>query len=481
MSSTGHGLRGAFTLGTASAIDYVLQFILPIVLVRSLDPTAFGEYRVLWLVTNTVMAIAPLYMPQSLFYFLPRAGEQRARYVANVLWFLGLMGVLGALIVSPWNPLRPELLRALPGAGDLIPVFILLWVSSTLVDWLANTEGRIGAQARIVIIFSLSRVAIVGAVAWLTKDIHAVIVALAAYALLRSLFVLWDVLRRYGKTGLKPSGTLMRQQIAYAAPFGVAGMSYNLRQQSDQWIAASLFSLQQFAAFSISLVVLPLAGLIRQAVSNAILPAMNTRHHQGDILGAVAINRDANTLTSILLFPALAFLFVFAEEVIGLVYTSQYLDGAQPMRVYLVGLAAQALIVNNLLITLAQGGFQLRLNGLFLPVAILMSLGGAITFGPPGAALGSAISQWGSHLLSIRYVCRITRVPVAHLLDWTALAQFLLSSMLAGLLADVVVRILEPPSLELRLAVGATVFVTVYSLTVAWFKPARMLYAALKR
>jgi len=480
MNSTRHSLRGAFTLGTASALDYVLQFILPIVLVRSLDPTAFGEYRILWLVTNTVMAIAPLYMPQSLFYFLPRAGERRAPYVANVLWFLGLMGVLGALIISPWNPLRPELLHGLPGANDLIPAFVLLWVASTLVEWLANAEGRVGAQARIVITLSLTRVVIVGAVAWFTRDIHAVFFALAAFALLRCLFVLGDILRRYGKAGLTPNSGLMRQQIAYAAPFGAAGMLYNLRQQSDQWIAASLFSLQQFAAFSISLVVLPLAGLIRQAVSNAILPAMNTRHHQGDVLGAVAINRDANTLTGILLFPVLVYLFVFAEEVIGLVYTVQYLDGAQPMRVYLLGLVGQALVVNNLLITLAQGRFQMRLNAFFLPVAVLLSLGGASVYGLTGAALGSAVTQWGSHLLSIRHVSRISQVGASRLIDWSALAQFAFAGMFAGLLAYFAVRALDTPSMGLRLLVGAAVFSSVYFLSVFWSKPARTLYAAIK-
>jgi O-antigen/teichoic acid export membrane protein len=480
MSATRHSLRGAFTLGTASAIDYVLQFILPVVLVRSLDPIEFGQYRALWLVTNTVMAIAPLYMPQSLFYFLPRADERRAAYVANVLWFLCLMGMLGALIVSPWNPMRPELLRGLPGASDLIPTFILLWVASTLIEWLANTEGRVGAQARLIVILSVVRAAVIGSVAWITGDLFAVIVALAGFALLRCLLLFGDVLRRYGRKGFTPDSVLMRQQIAYAVPFGAAGMLYNLRQQSDQWIAASLFSLEQFAAFSISLVVLPLAGLIRQAVSNAILPAMNMRHHQGDVLGAVAINRDANTLTAILLFPVLTFLFVFAEEIIGLIYTTQYLDGAQPMRVYLLGLMGQTLVVNNLLITLAQGGFQMRLNGFFLPVAVLLSLAGASAFGLLGAALGSAITQWGSHLLSIRHVSRVSQVGVSRLIDWLALVHFALAAMLAGIVAYFMAHLLDTSSMPLRLLVGIVVFFSLYVVSVYWSTAARTLYTTLK-
>lgn len=482
MNTTQSSLRGAFTLGTASAIDYALQFLLPIVLVRSLDPDEFGQYRVLWLVTNTVMAIAPLYMPQSLFYFLPRAGERAAPYVANVIWFLVCMGLLGALFVSPWYSMRPGLLAGLPGADDLVPVFVMLWVAGSLIEWLANTEGRVGAQARVIIALSIIRVVVVGAVAWLTGDMFAVVLALAVFALLRCFLILADVLRRYGMAAVSPNLGLLRQQLAYAAPFGMAGMLYNLRQQSDQWIAATLFSLHQFAAFSISLVVLPLAGLIRQALSNAILPAMNARHHQGDLHGAVAINRDANTLTGALLFPVLAFLFVFAEDVIRLVYTERYIDGAQPMRVYLIGLAGQALVVNNLLITLAQGRFQMRLNGFFLPVAVLLSLGGAYTFGVMGAAVGSAAAQWGSHMLSIRHVCRISQSSVSQLIDWAALAHFACAATIAGLLAHWSVEALVNASQLLsQLALGAMVFALAYALTVFWSKPVRALYAMLKR
>lgn len=480
MSASHHTLRGAFTLGTASAVDYALQFALPIVLVRTLDPDEFGQYRLLWLVTNTVMAIAPLYMPQSLFYFLPRAGERRVAYVANVLWFLVFMGLLGAFIVSPWNPWLPETLRHQPGADDLVPAFVLLWVSGTLIDWLANTEGRVGVQARIVIAFSLARVLILGAVALLTADIHAVFVALAAFALLRCLVLLLDVWHRYGRSVLTPSLALLRPQLAYAAPFGAAGMLYNLRQQADQWIVSGLFTLHQFAAFSIALAPLPLAGLIRQAVSNAILPTMNLQHHQGDIQGAVTINRDANTLTALLLFPVLAFLFVFAEEVIGLIYTTQYLEGAKPMRMYLVGLVGQALVVNNLLITMAQGSFQMRLNGFFLPVAVLLSLVGAYAYGLTGAALGSAVTQWGSHLLSIRHVSRICQIEVSRVIDWSALAGFALAASLAGLLALLTVQALGLSSLGLRLTVGAIVFMTIYMLAVFRSAPMRALYSSLK-
>ena len=60
-----HGLgRRALSLGAANAFDYALQFLLPVVLVRCLEPTAFGQYRLLWLAVGTVMAVVTMAMPR---------------------------------------------------------------------------------------------------------------------------------------------------------------------------------------------------------------------------------------------------------------------------------------------------------------------------------------------------------------------------------------------------------------------------------
>ena len=59
--------RRALSLGTANALDYALQFLLPMVLTRTLDPHSFGQYRMLWLAVMTIMAFAPKNMAASLY------------------------------------------------------------------------------------------------------------------------------------------------------------------------------------------------------------------------------------------------------------------------------------------------------------------------------------------------------------------------------------------------------------------------------
>lgn len=465
-------LRGVMTLGSASVVDYAIQFFLPMILVRSLDATEFGQYRILWLMTNTLMAFAPMYMPQSLFYFLPRHDAAgRGKFVANALWFLFITGAIAAAIGCGMSLHSEGTERELPGVISIIPLFLWLWVVSSLVEWLANTEGRVGAQARIIVALSFLRAVLVGGVALVTQDITAVFWALAAYAGLRFFVLMCSIVTRYGIAGLLPDWSKAKSQLLYALPFGMAGCLFVLRQQGDQWIVASLFSVEEFAAFSIAGVVAPLAGLVRQAVSNAILPTMNMQHGEGNASAALALNRQSNTIVAFALLPILGFLFVFAEEIISVIYTSRYAAAVEPMRVYLVGLVGQILVVNNLLITYAQGRFQLVLNIAFLIVAVSLSFAGAYWYGIAGAAFGTAVAQWGSHIVSIWYVKRLTNVKAGQLLDFAALYQFLLVSMFAGLIALYIVNGAGLQTHIPRLMAGAFSFMATFVLVCMVLSP----------
>ena len=110
MASHGKGLkRRAFSLGAANAINCALQLLLPVVLVRYLDREVFGEYRLLWLAVGTIMAVAPVDVPDSLYYFLPRSEQMLKRlYVNQTLLFLAAVGLVSGWAVKhpAWTVIR---------------------------------------------------------------------------------------------------------------------------------------------------------------------------------------------------------------------------------------------------------------------------------------------------------------------------------------------------------------------------------------
>jgi O-antigen/teichoic acid export membrane protein len=188
---------------------------------------------------------------------------------------------------------------------------------------------------------------------------------------------------------------------------------------------------------------------------------MSRLHSTGDFAAMLALNSRANAMVALLVYPLLAFAFVFAEPLISLVYTPTYISAAPVMRLYIVGLLALVVELTSILFLLKQGGFASRVNALVLALALPLSYFGAITWGMVGAALGSVVALYSERVLSLARIAALTATPVSKLQDWTSLAGILAAAGIAALAADAVVRFTHLGSF-LTLATGGAVLAIVY-------------------
>lgn len=463
IASQGLKLR-ALSLGAVKAFDHAMQFLLPVLLVRCLDTVSFGEYRLLWLAVGTVMALAILNMPGSLYFFMPRANAPEKRlYVHQTLAYLGVAGLVAAFAISPWNPWLPEALAPLMKYGPVVPAFIALWVTSTLLEYVPTIDERISWQAYATVSVAVMRVLLLGAAAWFTGDLMIMLWLLVATVLLK-LVLLFGYIHRYhglGRPWLSPS--LLWRQLRYAIPFGISSAFYGLRSQADQWVAASLFALQSFAAFSIAAILGQVVNIFRNSVLEAFLPSMSRMEAAGDMSSMLDMNSRANVMVGTLLYPLLAFVFAFAEDIVGFVYTAAYVEAAPVMRVYIAGLVLMVIEVGSIILLLRQGAFSLKVGMAALAISVLVSWIAASHIGLAGAAAGSVLALYIDRVLTLRRISSQTGVPIARLQRWSHLSWLLLVAVLAGLVARLAVENWADalPALA-RMAIGGVVLSAIY-------------------
>jgi O-antigen/teichoic acid export membrane protein len=462
-----HGLkRRALSLGAVKAFDHAMQFLLPIILVRCLDSATFGEYRLLWLAVGTVMALAQLNMGGGLYYFLPRSNAAHKRlYIHQTVLYLAGAGLVCAWLVSPLNPLLPEPAQPLQQYGALVPAFIGLWLVGSLLDYLPTVEERIDLQAYATVTVSALRVLLVGLGAWFSGDDLRLIVCLLLVVVLVKLAMLFAYMRRRHGLG-RPwfDRKLFAGQVRYSAPFGISTALFSLRSQSDQWVAASLFALSSFAAFSIAALVGQVVYIFRQSVMEVFLPSMSRMEAAGDVRGMMEMNRRANVMVGTLLYPLLALGFVFAEEIIAIVYTEAYLEAAAVVRVYVVGMLAMVIEMGSVVLLLRQGAFALKVTALALGISVAVSLVAANFIGLAGAAAGSVLTLYLDRAIMLRRVSRHTGIPLRSVQDWRALGWALGSAALSAALAYAAVeRFLDASAPLVRLAAGTAVLALAYA------------------
>ncbi len=466
MSAVANSLeRRALSLGTASAIDFALQFVLPMVLTRTLDSHEFGQYRLMWLAVMTMMVITPMCMAPSLYYFLPRSDRPTQRlYINQTMLFLLGAGLVSAWALSAWNPLLPgKLEEVFAGYGAVVPAFVLLWVFASLLDVLPTAEERVGWQARAIVSLSAVRAIALSGVAVATRELGPVLWALLGFVLVKAVLLVSYVARYHGLGRPFGSREAFAAQMKQAAPFAASGALHGIRTQADQWIAAALFSVAQFASFSIATVLAPLVQICRQSVNHVFLPSMSRMQSAGDLSGMLALNSRANGMVALLVYPMLAFAFVFAEQVITLIYTATYLDAAPVLRLYIVGLVAFVVELVSVLFVMKQGPFAAKVNGIVLAIAIPLSLFGAMRWGLVGAAAGSVAAIYSERILSLRRIATLTGTPIARLQDWKTLAGILAAAMMAALAAGVAMHFTDWNSFATLLA-GGSILVVLYPL-----------------
>ncbi|HEY5899462.1 MAG TPA: oligosaccharide flippase family protein [Burkholderiales bacterium] len=457
--------RRAFSLGAVKAFDQALQFLLPVVLVRCLDAHTFGEYRLLWLAVATIMALAPFSMPGALYFFLPRSDAPTKRlYVHQTLAWLAFTGLIAAFILSPLNPWLPPALAPLMQYGALVPAFVALWVVSSLLDFLPTIEERIPLQAYATISVTFARAALVAGGAWLTADMAIIVWLLLATVLLKLALLLGYIGRFHGwaRPWFKPA--VFGAQMRYTAPFGVSSACYVLRSQADQWVAASLFTLHSFAAFSIAAILGQVVNIFRTSVVEAFMPSMSRLEAAGDLKSMMEMNARANALVGLLLLPMLGFVFAFGEEIVSLIYTSAYVDAARVMRIYVLGMTALVIELSSVLQLTRQGMFSLVMNVIILAISMPLSLLGGATLGLAGAAAGSVTALYLDRVIVLRRIARISGIPIRQQQHWRALGRSLFWTVFATACAWVTVReFLADSALIVRLLAGAAVLALIYA------------------
>jgi O-antigen/teichoic acid export membrane protein len=421
-------------MAAAGWLEYGLQLLVPVVLVRYLAKSEVGVYRGVWLFAATATAVLPLYLPQSLLYFVPRSTPSEAnRYVAATLLYLTLAGaaLAGIGLIIP-----PALLDVLPVEVNDRPwfwLFIGLWLIAVLADYVCLAFGKPLVHARAVSVLAVARTCLVGGAAILLGGITPVLAALCAFAALKCMFI--PIIHPQVTEGIRGvDARLLRSQWRYSLPFALSSGLFRLRLQADQWIVAALFSVEVFATFSIAAVAAGVSNLVRQPLLNTYIPIISGHVGAGRTEEAVRAIKHSFSAVTITLVPLIGLLLIAVPGAVELVYTRSFLDAAPVMQLYV---GAQLICIfggGHLLPILGQGKVAAVINGLQFAIAVVVGVVGAITIGPVGAAAGSTVALVFGEFVGLIMAARLMGVALDALIN-KELAARVLAVCGAGMLA----------------------------------------------
>ena len=433
---TGSVFQPALLLMSGRTVAFAATFFIPLVLARIFDPAQFGTYKQLFLIWGTAHSISQLGMASSLYYFLPRAPRLAGSYVANSLLFLAIagLGCLGALVIA-----APKLGRwlnnnELPKYLPWIGLYIFLMTFSMTVEIVLISRGRYFWASASYGISDIARAAafIVPALwfrqlEWLLKG--AVVVACLRAAITLLYF------RREFRGSFQLDRALLKNQLSYALPFGLAVLVEILQASLPQYAVSHLFDPATFAIFAVGCLQIPLVDFAASPTSDVMMVKMQERLAEGRKQAVLEIWHDTTWKLALLFFPLAAFLMVDAREFIVLLFTSRYIASAPIFMVWGGMILLTTLQVDGVMRVFAQTRFLLVLNLMRLAIIaglIRWSLG---EFHLLGAVLVTVLATLLFKAGALIRMKRLLGVSGVQLLPWRNLGALLAAAVCGALVA----------------------------------------------
>jgi len=374
----------------AKTIAFIFNLALPMLLVRRLDQAQFGVYKQLFLVIGTSVTVLPLGFAMSAYYFLPRERDRQRETVLNILIYSVVVGCLACGAFLLWPVLLDIIFHqpGLTGYARPIGIVILLWIVSQALEIIPIAHGEMKMASALIMSVQLTRTAIYLAAVIVFGSVKALIWAAVVQGGLQTGVLWWYLQSRFGAFWQRLDWSLMRSQLSYAVPLGLAGILYTVQTDLHSYFVSNRLGAVAYAIYGVGTVQLPLMTMLQEATNAVVIPRVSALQHKNDTREIIQLMARAMRKLAAVYFPVYALLVVVAHEFIGFLFTRRYLASVPVFVINLTLLLLGIMLQDPLFRAYVEQRFFL----IRLRVALCVLLTAGLWFGTSHFGLVGAIS-----------------------------------------------------------------------------------------
>jgi len=431
MNST---FRPALVLMSGRLLGGLAVSLVPLVLVRLLEPAEFGTYKQVFLVYATLFGITQIGMAESLYYFLPQEPTHAGRYVANSLLVLLAAGLvcMGLLALSAPSIARAMNNPSLAGPLSLMGVYLALMLASNVLEIAMTAKGRYTLAATSFALSELLRSVLFITPVLLFGSVRAVLAGAAIFASLRLIAAVAWLWSEYGRE-LRFDAALLRVQLAYALPFAAAVLVHILQENFHQYAVSSRFDAAVFAVYAVGCLQIPLVDFLSTSVSSVMMVRMAEDLSAGRNDRVLPHWHDTTRKLALLFCPLVGLLLVNAREILYVLFTPRFLKSEPILMLWSIAFLAAILQIDGVLRVYADTRFLLIMNLCRLALVVVLIHPFLRLFGLPGAVLVTLLALFSGKAMALLRIARLMHVGIGRLLPWLDLGRIVAAC--AGALA----------------------------------------------
>ncbi len=319
---------------------FLVNFLIPIILVRLITKDEFGYFQQFNLMYTTCVIIFTLWLNSSVYYFFPKSSKtEKAQYLIYILFVEAILWIMLLILFFIY---KTQFLNYFSITGvenyswAIILTIFFLFISSIL-DFLFIVEDK---KLHNLTFFPIDRMLKGGLIIFLVSyfSITGIIFSFFIYSFIRFLYTMkfvYKYFKDFRVVSFSNTRIILNTLFKYSLPFGVGLIAQNIALRIDQFVLIDYIRTSQFAIYSIAFYGIPIINFILSSINNVAMPEFTSFAKDKDYVNIVKLWRKIIKKTISVILPALGFFVLFAPEIIILLFTEDYLDSVFYYRIYL--------------------------------------------------------------------------------------------------------------------------------------------------
>jgi O-antigen/teichoic acid export membrane protein len=423
-------------LVAAKTVAFAFTIAIPLLLVRRMPQHEFGLYRQVFLVIGSAISVLPLGFGMTAYYFLPREERYRNQTVFNIVFFTTAVAALFAAVLSLFPALliilfsEPRAARFAPWIGTIM----VLWVLGSFFEivTVANQEIKIATGAILGIQVTRATFFLIAALA--SGTVRALVIAAIAQGLVQVAALTFYLRDRFPGFWRAWDPLFFRKQLAYALPFGLAGILWTLQSDLHNYFVSHHYGPAVYAVYAIGCFQVPLFGILGDSVGSVMIPRVSLLQHEQRTREIVLLTARVMRKLATIYFPAYAFLLVMRHEFIVGLFTERYVESIPVFAINLTLIPLCIFVVDPVMRAYAEHRhFMVKLHGILLvcmAVALALSIG---RFGLIGAITLMVVFTCIGRAATVMKVIQILDVRIHDVMLYVDVVKIGAAAAVAGL------------------------------------------------
>lgn len=424
----------AVKLTTSKIITMTIQLVIVMLLSRFRTLEEYGTYSQLLMVVNLVTTIAMLGLPNSINFFLARADndEQKQKFVSVYYTLSTILSLFTGLVLVLSTPLIVRYFEN--GLIKNFIYFLAIYPWTRIVLLSINHIYIIYKRTTQLMLFTILNSAflliIIIIVELFNWDFKMYMMLFVIVESIFTISVYFIVKNLAGKITLSIDKSLIIKIFEFSIPLGFASIVGTISIELGKLVIGKFYSAAEFAIYINAAKELPIT-IIATSFTAVLMPQLVRLLKVKKNEEAIALWGDASILSYIFICFFATGIFVYAPEVISLLYSDKFLPGVPVFRVFSVVLLLRFTYFGMILNSIGRTKLILYSSIGALVLNLLLNYPFYLIFGFIGPAIATLLSITLIQLLQLIATSNSIGIPFKKIFPWKTFGSITLTN--AGL------------------------------------------------